>query len=541
MAKILFVNPVVRAEDLPRHVPYGIAMLASIAEKAGHLVQVYDANAWRAEDAVLVDVLRADQWDVIAAGGITTAYGSLKKIFSCAKEYIPQAVTVAGGGFLTSIPHEIMSLIPDIDVGVIGEAYITFPELLSAIDGGERKFSKIKGLIYRDEGTTQLTPPRELLQDLDTLPYPAWEYFPLEEVYFPNSSVVLSEESYTAKRRLDINTSYGCSLICRFCFHLGIAGDMTYVKDDEGKTDVLFDAPGNHTRVIRYHSARYIVDMVKYMVDRFQVDFVSFLDENLMTMDVYSKRTWLSELCELWIREGLQPPERAKPGAAITQGKGVYWGGTSHASLCTPEILRKMYTAGCSYLDYGWESFSPQVLKTVGKGATPENNFRSYQWTMEAGIRPIPNQIIGFPTEDFDSLRDNMRAWEKLGIVTKPHIATPYPGSEWFRIYREKIMEQYGDDLDRFLMELGDATDVTANISENFNAIELYGLRELMIRGDYDRIAKFEAEWRRYKGDPNDGIRRGMVRMGLEKQLHRAKPRPTAEKTEKLVSIISSR
>ena len=47
MAKILFVNPVVREEDVPRHIPYGIAMLASIAINNGHQVQIYDANAWR--------------------------------------------------------------------------------------------------------------------------------------------------------------------------------------------------------------------------------------------------------------------------------------------------------------------------------------------------------------------------------------------------------------------------------------------------------------------------------------------------------------
>ena len=46
MAKILFINPVVREEDDPKHIPYGIALLASIAIEKGHQVQVYDANAW---------------------------------------------------------------------------------------------------------------------------------------------------------------------------------------------------------------------------------------------------------------------------------------------------------------------------------------------------------------------------------------------------------------------------------------------------------------------------------------------------------------
>lgn len=509
MAKVLFVNPIVRAEGTPRHVPYGIAMLAAVAIKAGHQVQVYDHNGWRPGDHVLKDVMQADDWDVVAAGGITTAYNSLKTIFRAAKAYAPKAVTVCGGGVITSMPHEIMQFVPDIDVGIIGEAYITFPEFLAAVDSRAHSFESINGLIVRRNGTTAMTPSRALLQDLDSLPYPAWELFPLEEIYFPNSSVALAEESLSATRRLDINTSYGCSLICRFCFHLGIAGDMSYVKKEGGGTDVAFDLPGLHPRSIRYHSPRYIVDMVHYMVDRFKVNFVSFLDENLMTMDQYSGRKWLDEICDLWIAEGLQPDCR-KNGVPHDENctHGVHWGGTSHATLCNERILKKMGDAGCAYLDYGWESFSPRILKTVGKGATPENNLRSYMWTMKAGIRPIPNQMIGFPAEGFDSIRDTMKAWDDLGIVTKPFFVTPYPGSEWYAVYKNKILEQYNGDLESFIVGLGDATDITATISENFNAVELYGLRELMIRGDFNKLDQFEAEWVKLKGDPQAGIDR---------------------------------
>ena len=60
MAKVLFINPVVREEDVPRHVPYGLALLASIAIEKGHLVQVYDENAWRQGEDVLEEVLQAD-------------------------------------------------------------------------------------------------------------------------------------------------------------------------------------------------------------------------------------------------------------------------------------------------------------------------------------------------------------------------------------------------------------------------------------------------------------------------------------------------
>ena len=82
------------------------------------------------------------------------------------------------------------------------------------------------------------------MQDLDSLPYPAYDLFPLEEVYFKNSAMMYSEAGMRATRRLDINASIGCSLICRFCYHLGIAGDMRYQKDKNGKViNVEFDKP----------------------------------------------------------------------------------------------------------------------------------------------------------------------------------------------------------------------------------------------------------------------------------------------------------
>jgi anaerobic magnesium-protoporphyrin IX monomethyl ester cyclase len=493
MAKVLFVNPLIREEDDPRHVPYGIALLAAIVMREGHLVQVYDANAWRASDSVLGQVLTADRWDVIAIGGITTAYRSIKHIVSMAKEVAPRALVVAGGGFLTSMPHDIMRFLPQIDVGVVGEAFVSFPEVLRRVDGGRRDWAAVPGLVWRDPaGTSHLNAEQPLLKDIDQLPYPAWELFPLE-VYFKNSMALFSEEGMLARRRLDINASYGCSLICRFCFHLGIAGDLEQVER-EGERDVTF----TYKRVIRYHSPRYVVSLVKYARERFGVDFIGFLDENLMTMHQSSGKKWLTEIARLWIEEGLQP-------ACVRDGvphdpdrcSGIHWGGTSHATLVTPDVLRTIKQSGCSHLVYGYETFSPRVMKTIGKGATPEANARSLRWTLEAGIRPIPNQMMGFPEEDFDSLRDNVVAWNRLGLQVKPFFATPYPGTEWYQKYKARILEQYDGDLEAFLLDLGDATRVTAVISKKFNAVELYGLRELMVLRDLRRLATYEEEWNR--------------------------------------------
>ena len=204
----------------------------------------------------------------------------------------------------------------------------------------------------------------------------------------------------------------------------------------------------------------------------------------------------MRDICRLWKENGLQPSYLGDGKERGESWTGIHWSGTSHATLCTPEILKEMRSAGCSHLVYGYESFSSQVLKRLGKGSSPKTNIRSFFWTLDAGIRPIPNQMIGFPSEDFDSIRDSMAAWDKLGIVVKPFFSTPYPGSEWFTVNRESIERQYGGNLEKFVLDLGDATKITGVISQNFNAVELLGLREMMLMKDKKRIDEYEQIWR---------------------------------------------
>ena len=94
----------------------------------------------------------------------------------------------------------------------------------------------------------------------------------------------------------------------------------------------------------------------------------------------------------------------------------------------------------------------------------------------------------------------NMEAWDELGIMVKPHFATPYPGSEWFTVHRKSIEEQYNGDLEAFILDLGDASTISATISRNFNSVELVGLREMMLEANHRRIDEYERIWRRNHG-----------------------------------------
>ena len=116
MAKVLFINPTVREEEEPKHIPMGIAQLAAIAIREGHQVQIYDQNAWRQDDDIVRQVLLSDNWDMIGVGGITTAYASIKKIIKLSKSICPNSLIALGGGVLTSIPNEITKLKKGCDV-----------------------------------------------------------------------------------------------------------------------------------------------------------------------------------------------------------------------------------------------------------------------------------------------------------------------------------------------------------------------------------------------------------------------------------------
>lgn len=392
---------------------------------------------------------------------------------------------------MTSMPLDIMKWLPEIDVGVIGEAFVTFPEVLGKVDRKDLDFSRTLGVVHRPKGgPAVLNAVRPNIASLDDLPWPAWDLFPLD-IYFANSANLFSEESFTAKRRMDINGSLGCGLVCKYCWHLGTTGDMVIEKNAAGENDVVF----TYGRNIRYHSADYIVTMVKHLYEKYRIDFAAFIDENLMTMDAASRGTWLKELCAKWVEAGLQPTCRRDGIPHDENCKGVHWNGTSHAGLHKLETLKLMHNAGCTHLVYGLESFDEKILKNLGKGSTVQRNRSAVPICLESGIKPIPNVIIGFPEESFGSVRSLIENMKELGITARPHFATPYPGSEWYYTYKDSILRQYDGDLEAFVEDLGDASSISAVISHKFSAMELIGLQEIVYQKSLRLLDQVQEYW----------------------------------------------
>lgn len=430
--------------------------------------QLYDANAHRIDDVQtgdlsgLVEVLESDDYDAVAIGGLITAYKYIKQAVKLVRRDTDAAI-IAGGGFLSAIPEDMMRLLPEIDIGIIGEAYQTVPELLETLENNS-PVEDVKGVIYRNGiKCLQRSPPRPLIPDLDWLPYPAYDYAPLD-IYFKNSSILMSKESMNAKRRLDVCFSLGCPFQCKYCWDLAITSNTVH----NGR-------PAKHT-LHRHHSPKYVADLIKYLLDKYQVDFFSWLDENIVAHDAQTGFTWLKEIAEELEKRYLLPEQREQGG--IT--KPIYHGGTSHPGLVKRDTLKTMKRIGFTYLDYGLESFDPAILKGLGKGSTPQRNIEAVAMTLEEGIEPIPNQIIGFPDETWDSINRMLDAWEQTGIISKPFLATPYPGSEWFETYRKDILQQYNGSLEDYLLDLGDATSASALLTKKFTAAELIGIQNIL-------------------------------------------------------------
>ena len=463
--KILFIHPPVRLGDVPKHIPYGIGILAAVAENLGHQVAFLDLNALRITGSAVTQALSEDRFDVVGIGGLSSQYKFIKPLLRLIKAQQPQALVLAGGGFLTSMPEEMMALCPEIDVAVVGEGEATLPEVLEHLE--DRDWSRVEGVIYRrPDGKAVRTRPRKLIASMDDIPYPAYDLIPLE-IYFENSALMFSPESAAAIRRIDILMERGCPRMCTFCEHGGMSKyDLERVYEgSDFKEEPIY----------RFNSPEYTVEMVRSLRFKYGVDFVSILDENMTS---YRRRVF--ELCDAWERAGL---------AGI-----VRFGCLGDVGGVTLDMLKRLREVGCSYISYGGESASNMILKAVKKNTTVEQMQQALEWTVQSGIRGVMTFMMGYPDETPQTMYETMDFWRRNGMIVKPFLITPYPGTELYVQYKRKILDQWGGSLDRFLLSLDDATDISVNISTHFNDVELLGLQQLMYSQDFDRLRRFAAE-----------------------------------------------
>jgi len=115
----------------------------------------------------------------------------------------------------------------------------------------------------------------------------------------------------------------------------------------------------------------------------------------------------------------------------------IRWRAYSRVDTIDAELLRWMKRTGCERLLYGAESGSPEVLKKIRKGITPEQTRRAVEMTREAGIGVLASFVLGLPGETPRTLQQTLEFAESLRVPYSLNLLTPYVGTE----VREKAEE----------------------------------------------------------------------------------------------------
>ena len=507
--KVLLVVPEIRLDNAPNHFPFWAGILAGIVEQKGGQVGILDLNALRVNydnvqvpSDVIAKEIASEKWDIIGIGGLTTTYSRIKQLSPLIRKCSPDSLFVAGGGWSTYNPTEILQLVPEIDMIVIGEGEETFSELYDEINNGNKDFEKINGLCIRDKTLGyKFTGPRALISDLNTIPYPAYDLMETE-IYFRYSSLPLSVDSYNSKRRVSTVWERGCPRGCTFCSHNGMSRidlQNIYGEGDrkQGEKLVRISDKENDTFQLpaRWPSPEYAVKNIKLLKEKFDVDFISILDENMT-----SNLKWTQEFCDLYVKEGLD--------------KVVKWGtlGDAPSVAVKPEIISIMRDSGCSYISFGFESASDKVLnQDIQKGQLRSHLQKTVDTLKAAKMTPITTFMIGNMHENINDLMETVDFWIQNGAEIDPFICTPYVGSPIFYDNKDYLLQQYDtklklvaggkvqvddeilqkwklDALDKFMTECGDATKYTATVSQYFTIPELFALKEFMYKHDTTRM-----------------------------------------------------
>ena len=509
--KVLFVVPEVRLDSAPLNWPFWAGILAAIAEQKGAKVGILDLNAIRTRfgskqvpTKVIIDEISAEDWDIVGIGGLTTTYSRIKQLAPIIRKCAPNAIFIGGGGWATYNPDEILQLVPELDLICIGEGEITFAEFYDEVSNGTKDFEKVNGLCLREGTGYKFTGPRALIDDLSTVPFPAYHLFETD-IYFKYSSVPWSLESFNSKRRASVVWERGCPRGCTFCSHNGMSRidlQNIYGEGDrkEGEKLVRVSDKENDTFQMpaRWPTAEYAINNIKFLRDKFNVDFITVVDENMT-----SNLKWTKEFCQLYVDSGLN--------------ETIKWGtlGDAPSVAVKPEIVQTMIDAGCTYISFGFESASDKVLnQDIQKGQTRAHLQKTLDTIKASTLKPITTFMIGNEHENIDDLMETLDFWIQNGAEIDPFICTPYVGSPIFYNNKDFVLQQYDerlklvndgkiniseetvkkwklDAVDTFMKDCGDAFQYTATISKYFTIPELYAIKQFMYTQDTHRLLQW--------------------------------------------------
>lgn len=330
--------------------PLGVGYLASYLETRGHTATLVDAIAEQLDVPETADAIAAQHPDVLGISSFTTltpneAYALAHEL----RKRLPETPIVMGGPHVTSFARTILDECPEVDVLIPGDGEVVFADLVDRF-GEKRSYGDLCGIVYRDaKRAIIVTPPAEVVRDLDRFPFPARHIY-RDELYVPLPSLSLRQPVTS------MITSRGCPWArCRFCYNAG-----------------EFAPP------FRRRSPENVVEEMKRLAEEQGVRNIVFCDDNFCTTP-----KWIERFCQ-----------------ELAQAKlDIVWSVLARTNTVTPEMLRQMKAAGCYSIQYGIESGNQEILDLVTKGHTLDQCRDAVRWAREAGMDTRAFFMLGFPTE----------------------------------------------------------------------------------------------------------------------------------------------
>ena len=352
-------------------------------------------------------------------------------------------MTILGGPHVTFWDEQALQECPELDVVVRKEGEQTLLEIVQKTEA-KQSLKDTLGVTYRSNGKIIRNDDRPYTENLDELPFPAVNLWPLElmrsfgEVIFP------------------VTTSRGCVYWCNFCTAVRMFG-----------------------RKYRMRSVKNVVDEIEYLCKTFGAGHFTFYDD-AFTVDQDRTRA----LCREILNRKLK----------------IRWNCETRVDMVTKELLIEMKAAGCTDVWFGVESGSNSVLSAMDKGISVERTQQAFKWAHEVKLMTVANVILGCPTESKESLQSTVKFIEKLDPNDVGYyIATPYPGTPMFNQVKEngslKILDFDKYDTATPTFEIPDLSmeelrEMREKAFRSFYLRPRYALNVLLRGGVYGRASK---------------------------------------------------
>ncbi|HCC46823.1 MAG TPA: hypothetical protein DEQ38_01705 [Elusimicrobia bacterium] len=383
--KIALINP--RNIDTTTHHPLGLLYIAAYLEREGHLVKVFDQTVGQTPAEIASEIIG---WGPELSGltATTPQFALALRIAAELKKVLPAVPVVVGGPHPSVCPEDSLAS-PEVDFVVIGEGERTLSEICAAL-GSPEKLAGVKGIGYKAGGKPVFTGTAPLIEDLDSLPFPA-RHLLAQRWYFAPPKI----RGVWTKSLITVMASRGCPYRCIWC-----------------SSHTLFG------RKVRNRSPENVLGEIAEARRDLGVDSVYFFDDTFTVNTV-----WTERFCELLAARGW---------------KDFKWACQARVNTVTPDLLAKMKKAGCVQLDFGVESGSQRILDILVKDTKIDMIKAAFRHTRAAGINTFASIIVGAPGE---TREDVLKTSELLAEIrpdyTEIFYATPYPGTRLYEIAKE--------------------------------------------------------------------------------------------------------